>query len=160
MFRTNACLCLISLTLVFEAPTPGRSAIPKPRAAASALCIQHVGASDKPIFPIVIAVAERGVQACMNVLGDDGRYASVHKVSGAELTRMADRAQHLIDTARRPADPQAYGTFKITILFGVDSKVSVLSRQDTTFLIHSLLDVSKDRKLSDVLRSVKARIEH
>jgi hypothetical protein len=126
------------------------------KAKISGICIQHLGASDKPIFPIVIAVDAESEASCRDVLGSEASSARIFKIKQGQVNAMAAS----IRNSRPPTPPSSYdyGTFKWTILKGQQREEIVSDRKTSVLVIDKVVKETTDPGLTDALRSIKRRL--
>jgi hypothetical protein len=128
--------------------------------------VQHVGQSDKPVFPLVLASVTPTPQERLGVLRDPGeaQFAQIVLVSAKSLQRIVEQAAETLRGVREPADPHAFGTFRIVVVSPPTpdaSRASVLSRQDTLRFLRDIVESLSppDRQtLTDALAPLRARL--
>jgi hypothetical protein len=149
-------LYLICLMTIVSVPSFGATTDEQP----SAICIQHVGSSDKPIFPIIIGVDEDAARACKHLLGEESQHAASFTISREQLEQMTARTRHLLVTEKKPVHPQEYGTFKITTFLGSAYEQFTLDRGGTLRFVQILIKVSRKSELTETLRSIERRLRN
>ena len=152
--RLPLLLFLMTLPLIPGMPQEG-SGPPVP----SGLCIEHIGASDKPIFPIVIVNGMNAEHKCLDRLGNRVKDTATFLVSEAEARRMVATLKQLVRTMKGPVDRHEYGTFRVTMLDQGDAKEFVLGRKESVSLIDRILPVLDNEKLNAALQSTRARLQ-
>jgi hypothetical protein len=154
MGRLPLLLFLMTLPLITGMQQKGSDA-PVP----SGLCIEHIGASDKPIFPIVIVNGPNAEHKCLDRLGNRVKDTATYLVSEAEARRTVDALKQLVRIVKAPVDSREYGTFRLTMLDQGEAKEVVLGRKDFVILIDRILLVLDNEKLNAALQSTRARLQ-
>jgi hypothetical protein len=101
----------------------------------------HVGESDKPLSPFVLAAEEPSTAELARLLPEPlWRYASVFVLQAADLLRV----EHFIRTAQAAPPPShgqqagAYGTFRVTLLHAEKQEQLVFPAGQSQVLFQNL----------------------
>src|SRR6266436_6029531 len=160
MFSAIEVAYLIYFMIVLGVPAFGATTDESPSSQVSALCIQHIGISDKPIFPLIIAVDEEAVQSCKRLIGEENQHSAIYTVTREQVTLMRARTRHLLVTAKKPIHEREYGTFKVAIFTGNGPEQFILNRDGTLNFVEILSKLSRNSELSETLRSIEKRLRN
>lgn len=139
----------------------------------SAVYLKHVGDSDKPIFPIVIAIGPPSPANLERILGkDDGaEHATIITVSNEDFGKiLSEFAKLLSQKIDVPKEPR-FGTFQIVVEEGPSAQQRILpkdktqivrefSRTEMVDVLRILAKVEKEStQVNEVLKSTTASLK-
>lgn len=93
----------------------------------TAIYLQHVGPSDKPIFPVVICATKPNDAELALALGDEAPLAGVVTVSQSDLRKSLAGVAGKLAAAKEAGEHKPLGTFKVTITQGKGDAARVLT---------------------------------
>ena len=104
--------------------------------AVTAVYLQHVGESGKPILPLVISSAPLPEGEPERVLGEvEALEASVVTVSELDLGKIVGSTQMLIETAGEEPVTHPFGTFRVTVVEAEEESSAILAPEQLTPLL-------------------------
>lgn len=126
-----------------------------------AIYIQHVGESDKPIFPVVISTSTPPMAELKRILGkDDYRHAIPVYVSETDLNRITASVKSLLISQRSDSESTAFGTFRVTVVESAEELAQTLSPSRIAPVL-SAIKMSSDTKnetLQKKISSIERRL--
>jgi hypothetical protein len=148
----------ITIALSFFLLTaPALAGKPRPEAY-SAICIEHIGESDKPIFPIVVTTSEAGVEWCRNNTFEriERQLILSHVVPPKLMSQLSSEVE--ATHGDEDAQSKPFGTFAITALNSKGRRVVILDKTRTLELIQRLKNHCKREPLCRDLSHLQARL--
>lgn len=126
-----------------------------------ALYFQHVGESDKPISPIVIAVTEPSQNELIEIFGsDEWEFSLFFAVSAKDFQKLSKVLEPYLkrQTEGRSAFP--FGSFKVTLVMDNSSQSIILPPSEFKKLLNEIypLIVADYKSLKDYFDTLRKRL--
>jgi len=125
----------------------------------AALCIEHIGMSEKPIFPILIMSDGALESRCKQLLDQNAEFASVHVIPQVEMQKILRQNSQLFRGTKNTHNLRAYGTFRVTLLRGNRTQKAILTRDQFLVFKRNAAAVSADQRLKETLEETAKRLE-
>jgi len=126
-----------------------------------ALCIEHIGAIDKPIFPIIIAVNAQSEGACRSATEKESgffrNFVTSVTLPAEQITPIIDRVVQASSCNSEKQGHGDFGTFRWTILRNKQKTELETCRDESVHLLADLLKISQNKELSEALRDTLKR---
>lgn len=128
-----------------------------------AVYIQHVGQSDKPLFPVVFAVDRPSDDELLRVLRDQAevKFSQVILVSPDSFQLIVDQTSQSLRRARKPAAPQAFGTFRIVVSTPAADRSGRVDRESALRLFRKIsesISPPDHEPINDALDTLRVRL--
>lgn len=138
----------------------------------AAIYFQHVGPSDKPIFPVVICAAKPAAVELTETLGDEAQFASIVVISAQDLRGVLAGVTGKVTAAKEAGKQNQLGSFRVSVTQALtdpgrvlpantDRLVRVVGREAMPAVFSSLEKAgaysAPNSQLKSALVAVKAR---
>lgn len=125
-----------------------------------AIYIQHIGESDKPIFPLIIGVTAPRKDEIKLVLGDSQwKWATIIVIPNNVFGDLVLRVEGALAKIEKDTEGGAYGTFKITITGPVGERARIIDSSAAKEIFDAMISVAgKSKKLNDAITNLQRRL--